>query len=83
MRTKAVLLVALLAVILAGCTVSPESTTYSGNGLQIDQIGQRDGCTVYRFLDASQYVWFVKCDNTVTTSYHVGKSGHSTVVTQE
>jgi len=54
---------ATLCVVLIGCSEKePEDVSSTSNpDIKLDLLFTHDGCRVYRFFDAGNYVYFAKC----------------------
>lgn len=62
------LLILCAIVLLAACTRQAEQVTSSSNPeVPIDTLFRKDGCTMYRFIDAGHYRYFARCDNGQTS----------------
>ena len=62
------ILIALLC--LQGCAKDPVSVSGTSNGdVKVATLFEHDGCTTYRFVDAGEHHYYVKCSdsNKVTT----------------
>ncbi|WEM34458.1 DUF4884 domain-containing protein [Xanthomonas phage X1] len=70
---------------LTGCFEHspPQEASYTQNGIQVEKLFVKDGCTVYRFLDGNiRYVYYADCSKSATVSYseNCGKSCERPVV---
>ncbi len=63
------LIVAALALAVAGCMRKPVETGKSDNAeIPVDRLFTKDGCTVYRFVDGGNSRYFVRCDGAASSS---------------
>ena len=52
-----------IALFITACGKQPiESTQTNNSNIQVDTLFEKDGCTIYRFLDAGTYRYFARCD---------------------
>lgn len=63
-KTLAIVIAALL---LSGCDdpVKPESTTTVGNGVNLQTLFVKDGCTMYKFEDNRRKIYWANCPGEV------------------
>lgn len=69
---KMLFLAALAAVALTGCFEysTPQEAVYTQNGIQVEKLFVKGGCTMYRFRDGNvRYVYYADCAKSATTSY--------------
>ena len=70
---KVAILVAVVLTCLAGCAGEAEESTSAGREFKVDKLFTHEGCTVYRFWDASNYRYFTNCRGTVSWQESCGK----------
>lgn len=66
------LAIAFSILLLSACGADVMETKDTGNtGVTGGKLAVMDGCTIYRFQDGGErrYIYFVKCGNTVNTSW--------------
>lgn len=68
-----ILIALLVAVLMAGCTKPPESSTTVNPNFQVDKLFTVEGCTVYRFEDGGYY-YFTNCSGSVEWTENCGKN---------
>jgi hypothetical protein len=69
------LLMVLPSILLASCGQDPVATKSTDNpNVPVGLMFEVDGCKVYRFTDASRFVYFTNCTGE-TTSYHTETCG--------
>jgi len=59
-------------LVLNGCERAVPSKVFppsAPGSVEVSVIGHADGCTIYRFMDSLEYVYFVRCAGQTTTSY--------------
>lgn len=57
-----------LVLALMGCTHPPEVRKTQGNGIEVDKLFTYEGCTVYRFYDSGDYIYYTNCTGGTTTT---------------
>ena len=67
----------MLALVLAACSRTPESTIPAGVDSKVDKLFTVDGITVYRFVDNGHYVYFTSRGD-VKSSYTDSCGKHCT-----
>jgi len=64
-----------LAALLGGCENTPVASMPSSNAsITVDKLFSNDGCTVYRFHDAGEQHYYVRCDGRSTLGVIEGHS---------
>jgi len=58
----------LIAIIATSCAREAQSATQEGD-FKVELIFTKDGCNVYRFMDAGHYVYWSNCKGSVQSSY--------------
>ena len=77
---KATIALAAAAIALVGCARDPVETSRTDNpGIVVEKLFEHEGCTMYRFQDAGNYVYYSDC--TGSTQARKGKYGKSQVST--
>ena len=72
---KRAAVIAALAVVLAACGNDPVSTSKTDNpNVPVALMFDHDGCKVYRFKDAGEYVYYSNCQGS-TTAFHTESCG--------
>lgn len=72
---KKILAITSVAVLLAACGKDPVSTGQSDNpNVPVSKMFEYEGCKVYRFKDAGEYVYYSNCSGT-TTGFHAESCG--------
>lgn len=72
---KRIALFAILTLALSSCGEDPLATKSTDNpNLPVGILFEIDGCKVYRFRDAGQYVYFTNCRGS-TTAFHSESCG--------
>lgn len=69
MKKKSLFLLPFLFLIIGACkTNMPISTVVPDNNttFQVDYLFEVDGCKIYRFYDQGRWVYFSKCDNSMS-----------------
>lgn len=74
MKLKALIL--LSAVLLSGCNHDPVDVKTAGNGVNVGKLFTVDGCTVYRFSDGGNSIYFSNCNGQTQYDYSDGKTSH-------
>lgn len=77
---KAALL--LSAMLLSGCYNAPEEVTATKNDYQVGKLFTVDGCSMYRFKDAGNYIYFSNCRGEVDSSYKRASKNSKTIHTR-
>lgn len=72
------LIIAIFALLLAGCDKDPEVVTQVGNDFKVGRLFTTDGCTVYRFYDGGRNVYFTNCTGSTSSSYSTGGAKNKT-----
>jgi hypothetical protein len=58
-----------LVLILSACAKGPRETAATDNPeVAVSKMFTHDGCTVYRFSDAGNYVYYAKCEGGQTNT---------------
>lgn len=65
---------AIAVISLTGCEKEPVSTVYAGNGAQVGKLFTVDGCSVYRFSDGGNNVYFTNCSGGTQWTQNCGKN---------
>ncbi len=77
---KKIIACALGALALSGCARDPVETTRTNNpSINVEKLFEHEGCTVYRFQDAGNYVYYSNCQGSTQSSR--GKHGDLNVTT--
>lgn len=78
---KKLLTISLLAILLAGCAKESIETEQKGE-FKVELLFEKNGCKVYRFVDAGEYIYWSDCSGRVgynqRTTHHTGKSTYTT-----
>ncbi len=61
-------LTVLLVLGVTGCAKTPMGETAHKGDFAVSKLFVQDGCTVYRFYDAGQLVYFTKCEGVTNSS---------------
>lgn len=67
--------VACAILALVGCNKDPESSQRKG-AFKVDTLFNHDGCTLYRFEDGTQTVYYAKCQQSSSAMYNSGSAKH-------
>lgn len=67
---------------LVACSKQPESSQRKG-AFNVDTLFTHDGCTVYRFVDGAQTVYYTKCQQSSSTAYNSGSSKHPNYINNQ
>lgn len=77
---KIIIALVAFAFALSGCARDPVETSRTDNpGIVVEKLFEHEGCTMYRFQDAGNYVYYSDC--TGSTQARQGKHGKSQVST--
>jgi hypothetical protein len=57
-----------LALGVTACSKEPTGETSYKGDFKVSKLFVQDACTVYRFEDAGQFVYFTKCENAASSS---------------
>lgn len=60
-------------ILLVGCTRTPESAVQVNGQFQVDKLFTYEGCTVFRFEDASYFRYYTDCKGTTSGNQSCGK----------
>lgn len=74
MKVKALIL--LSAALLTACDHDPVSVKTAGNDVHVGKLFTVDGCTVYRFADAGNRIYFSNCNGQTQYDYSDGNVSH-------
>ena len=54
----------LFATMLSGCVKNSLEKSQTDNlNIQVKKLFTKDGCTVYRFLDGTGYIYYARCES--------------------
>jgi starvation-inducible outer membrane lipoprotein len=77
---KALIAIAAAALLLSGCARDPVETSRTDNPqINVEKLFEHDGCSVYRFMDGGNFVYYTNCQGSTQTSR--GKYGDVNVTT--
>lgn len=71
------------ALLVTGCAKNPVSTNSTSNpNVEVDKLFTFDGCTIYRFTDNNNYIYYSKCGSSSDVSWQQpkGKTSYPTEV---
>lgn len=62
--------IAIISLILLGCTKDPISTEITQNiNFTVDFLFEKDGCKIYRFYDNGRSHYYTNCTETISVQY--------------
>lgn len=66
---KKIIALAAVALALAGCARDPVETSRTDNPqINVSKLFEYDGCSVYRFMDGGEFVYYSNCRGSTQTS---------------
>jgi len=73
------ILLAMVFITLVGCKKDAQQINQTTNSeFKVDFLFENDGCKVYRFMDAGNYVYYTDCTGKISYEYTSGKTHHKT-----
>jgi hypothetical protein len=86
MKVTSIMAALALCALVQGCTKEPVEVQASTNAeIPVSLLFENDGCKVYRFYDAGEYIYYTKCKWSSQTSWEEmeGKVSEPRQVTTE
>ncbi|WP_241576603.1 DUF4884 domain-containing protein [Rosenbergiella collisarenosi] len=72
----------LSVMLLSGCYNDPQEVTTTENDYHVGKLFTVDGCSVYRFKDAGNNIYFSNCRGEVDSSYKRASKHSKTIHTR-